>query len=60
MVLVLEFGADFFEAFLLLTVLENAFFHRQRVFQVDVTNLYFFDLNDQKWCILVPDDIDHA
>ena len=58
---VLESGADFFfEEFFPFTVLENAFFRRQGVFQVDMTNFYFFDLNDQKWCKLVPDDIDHA
>ena len=50
----------FFEAFSL-NVLENDFFfYREGVFKVDMTNLYFFDLNDQKWCILMPDDIDHA
>ena len=38
----------------------KCFFHGQGVFQVGMTNLYFFDLNDKKWCILVPDDIDHV
>ena len=59
---VLEFGADFFLKRFLSMFLKMIFFSREGVFKVDMTNLYFFDLNDQKWCILnlVPDDIDHA
>ena len=61
MVSFLNSARIFFEAFSL-TVLENdfVFFYREGVFKVDMTNLYFFDLNDQTCCILVPDDIDHA